>query len=58
MLIFSDLSDNMPDIKPFFCHKTQKFDEKIISVDEMSKVLSSTEFIPCPNGFFHPESIY
>ena len=22
----------------------------------MSKVLSSTEFIPCPNGFFHPET--
>ena len=30
--------------------------EKIILVDEMSKVLSSTEFIPCPNGFFHPET--
>ena len=22
----------------------------------MNKVLSSTEFIPCPNGFFHPET--
>ena len=22
----------------------------------MSEVLSSTEFIPCPNGFFHPET--
>ncbi len=51
-----DLLFQFSDIKPFFCHKTQKFDEKIISVDEMSKVLSSTEFIPCPNGFFHPET--
>ena len=22
----------------------------------MSKVLSSTEFLPCPNGFVHPET--
>ena len=22
----------------------------------MNEVLSSTEFIPCPNGFFHPET--
>ncbi len=22
----------------------------------MRKILSSTEFIPCPNGFFHPET--
>ena len=22
----------------------------------MSEVLASTEFIPCPNGFFHPET--
>ena len=22
----------------------------------MSEVLSSTEFVPCPNGFFHPET--
>ena len=22
----------------------------------MSEILSSTEFIPCPNGFFHPET--
>ena len=51
-----DLLFQFSDIKPFFCHKTQKFDEKIISVNEMSEVLSSTEFIPCPNGFFHPET--
>ena len=44
------------DIEPFFCHKTEKFDRKIISVEEMSEVLSLTEFIPCPNGFVHPET--
>jgi hypothetical protein len=51
-----DLLFQLSEIKPFFCHKTQKFNEKIISVDDMSEVLSSTEFIPCPNGFFHPET--
>ena len=51
-----DLLFQFSDTKPFFCHKTQKFDQKIISVDDMSEVLSSTEFIPCPNGFFHPET--
>ena len=25
-------------------------------MDEMSEVLSSTEFLPCPNGFVHPET--
>jgi hypothetical protein len=51
-----DLLFQFSDIKPFFCHKTQKFNVKIISVDEMSEILSSTEFMPCPNGFFHPET--
>ena len=52
-----DLLFQFSDIKPFFCHKTDKFDEKIISVDEMSKVLSDLLiFIPCPNGFVHPET--
>ena len=51
-----DLLYQFSDIKPFFCHKTEKFDTKIISVNEMNDVLSSTEFIPCPNGFFHPET--
>ena len=51
-----DLLFQFSSIKPFFCHKTQKFDKNIISVDEMNEVLSSTEFIPCPNGFFHPET--
>jgi len=51
-----DLLFQLSEIKPFFCHKTQKFDQNNISVNEMSEVLSSTEFIPCPYGFFHPES--
>ena len=51
-----DLLFQLSDIKPFFCHKTDKFDEKIISVNEMSEALSLTEFMPCPNGFFHPET--
>ena len=51
-----DLLFQFSDIKPFYCHKTEKFNVKIISVDEMNEVLSSTEFIPCPNGFFHPET--
>tara|TARA_B100000029_G_scaffold507589_1_gene592541 strand:- start:336 stop:1226 length:891 start_codon:yes stop_codon:yes gene_type:complete len=51
-----DLLFQFSNIKPFFCHKTEKFDRKNISVDEMNDVLSSTEFIPCPYGFFHPET--
>jgi len=51
-----DLLFQLSAIKPFFCHKTEKFDKKIISVEQMSDALSSTEFIPCPNGFVHPET--
>ena len=51
-----DLLYQFSNINPFFCHKTKKFDQNIISVDKMSEVLSSTEFMPCPNGFFHPET--
>ncbi len=51
-----DLLFQFSEIKPFFCHKTEKFDRKIISVEKMNDMLSSTEFIPCPNGFFHPET--
>jgi len=51
-----DLLFQFSDIKPFFCHKTQKFNEKIISVEKMSDIFSSTDFIPCPNGFYHPET--
>ena len=51
-----DLLFQFSSIKPFFCHKTEKFDRKNISVDHMNDILSSTEFIPCPYGFFHPET--
>tara|TARA_B100001123_G_C15175779_1_gene973253 strand:+ start:51 stop:938 length:888 start_codon:yes stop_codon:yes gene_type:complete len=51
-----DLLFQLSNIEPFFCHKTEKFNTKIISTEEMSEVLSSTEFLPCPNGFYHPET--
>ena len=51
-----DLLFQLSDIKPSFSHKTKKFNEKIIDVGEMSEILTSTEFIPCPNGFVHPET--
>ena len=51
-----DLLFQLSNIEPSFSHKTEKFDQKIISVEEMSEALSSTEFIPCPNGFIHPET--
>ena len=51
-----DLLFQLSCIEPSFCHKTEKFNTKIISVNEMSEVFSSTEFIPCPHGFVHPET--
>ena len=51
-----DLLFQLSDIKPSFFHKTKKFDEGIIDVGKMSEILTSTIFIPCPNGFFHPET--
>ena len=51
-----DLLFQFSDIEPSFFHKTKKFNEKIIDVSEMSEILTSTEFIPCPNGFVHPET--
>jgi len=51
-----DLLFQLSDIEPSFFHKTKKFNEKIIDVSVMSEILTSTEFIPCPNGFFHPET--
>ena len=51
-----DLLFQLSNIKPSFLHKTSKFNEKIIDVGEMSKILSLTEFVPCPNGFVHPET--
>ena len=51
-----DILFQFSSIKPSFCHKTNKFNEKIIDTNRMSEILSSTEFLPCPNGFFHPET--
>ena len=51
-----DLLFQLSGIEPSFFHKTKKFNEKIIEVDEMSTILSSTEFIPSPNGLVHPET--
>ena len=51
-----DLLFQFSAIKPSFCHKSEEFNKKIIGVDKMSEILSSTEFIPCPNGFVHPET--
>ena len=51
-----DLLFQFSDIKQSFFHKTEKFNKNVISADKMSEVLSSTAFIPCPNGFVHPET--
>jgi len=51
-----DLLFQFSNIKPFFCYKTEEFNKKNIPVNEMSEILSSTQFIPCPYGFFHPDS--
>ena len=51
-----DLLFQLLDIVPAFLHKTRKFNNNIIDTNEMSKILSSTDFIPCPNGFVHPET--
>jgi len=51
-----DLLFQFSDIEPSFSHKTKKFNNKILEVSEMSEILTSTKFIPCPNGFFHPET--
>ena len=51
-----DLLFQLSDIEPSFSHKTKKFNKQIINVSKMSEILTSTEFIPCPNGFFHPET--
>ena len=51
-----DILFQFSNINPSFCYKTKAFNEKILDVDEMSMILSSTHFAPCPNGFFHPET--
>jgi len=51
-----DLLYHFSHIKEFYSYKTEKFNSKLIPVEEMSKILSLTEFLPCPNGFVHPET--
>jgi len=51
-----DLLYQFSHIKEFYTYKTEKFNLKPIEANEMSKILSSTEFLPCPNGFVHPET--
>jgi len=51
-----DLLHQLSDVSPSYVYKTEKFNKKILEVKEMSQILSSTKFIPCPNGFVHPET--
>ena len=52
-----DLLFQLSTVQPSFTFKTIKFnDKKIVEVNEMSEILSSTSFVPCPNGFVHPET--
>ena len=51
-----DLLFQLSTIKPSYSYKTKKFNDKIMGINEMNEVLSSTVFIPCPNGFVHPET--
>lgn len=51
-----DLLFQLSDIKPSYSFKTKKFNNDILGIKDMNKVLSSTEFLPCPNGFVHPET--
>ncbi len=51
-----DLLFQFSSIQPSFSYKTEKFNKKIMNVEEMTQILSQTRFIPCPNGFVHPET--
>ena len=51
-----DLLYQFSHVKEFYSYRTEQFNLKPISAEEMSKILSSTEFLPCPNGFVHPET--
>ena len=51
-----DLLFQLSNIKPSYFFKTRKFNNDILGIKDMNKVLSSTEFLPCPNGFVHPET--
>ena len=51
-----DLLFQLSDIKPSYSFSTKKFNNDILGAKDMNNVLSSTEFLPCPNGFVHPET--
>ena len=51
-----DLLFQLSSIQPSFSYKTEKFHKKIMDTEEMTQVLSQTSFLPCPNGFVHPET--
>ena len=52
-----DLLFNLSEIKPNFIHETGKFgDKNSLNSDQISEIFTKTDFIPCPNGFFHPET--
>jgi len=51
-----DLLFQFSSIQPSFSYKTEKFNKKIMDVKEMTQILSQTSFLPCPNGFVHPET--
>ena len=52
-----DLLFNLEEIKPNFIHQTKKFgDSSSLDSEKLSEIFCNTNFIPCPNGFFHPET--
>ena len=52
-----DLLFNLSEIKPNFVYKTGKFgDQNSLNSDQINEIFFKTDFIPCPNGFFHPET--
>ena len=51
-----DLLFQLSNIQPSFSYKTEKFHKKIMDTEEMTQILTQTSFLPCPNGFVHPET--
>jgi len=51
-----DLLFQLKSINPSFIFRTKEFNINILDTNELNKILSTTNFIPCPNGFVHPET--
>ena len=52
-----DLLYQLDSVLPKFVFKTEKFnDKKRLTIEKFSSVLSDSKFIPCPSGFYHPET--